>query len=206
MDKDENIKFQVIPYKILSSENHWQVVTADLYPAVLDFIENHFMPDEPVLRSLKIKRTWLMDKLLWEEFLKNGSSVCALGPEGQLLGIMWGRPLFHSLVRVGRVVKQTDWLDRKTDDALKNHWWIIGRLVRFRQFLEMKIYIDFYNLIGTIPPRIFIFFCQLSWCSKFSKAGTFGACWTNTSVRRSTKAWSSVLTGIVELKVWFHFI
>ena len=79
-------------------------ITPDMFPLVFEFMEEHYLPDEPVCRSLGIKRNWMLDEFLWKDALKDGSSIAALDKEGKIIG-----------VRLGQRMKRPSWFSSVLD-------------------------------------------------------------------------------------------
>ena len=39
----------------------FKIITAEMFPAVVDFMWKNFFPDEPISRSLNITQNWFID-------------------------------------------------------------------------------------------------------------------------------------------------
>jgi len=74
----------------------FKIIEPDMFEEVLDFMWEHFMPDEPIGRSLGITRNWVVDEAYFGEALKDGSSIVALGREGNIIGARIGMRKWRS--------------------------------------------------------------------------------------------------------------
>jgi len=68
----------------------FKIIDNEMIPAVLDFMWEHFMPDEPIGRSLGVERNWVVDELYFGEALKDGCSIAALDKDGNIIGARIG--------------------------------------------------------------------------------------------------------------------
>jgi len=85
----------------------FKILTSDLIPTVCDFMEKHFMPDEPIFRSLGIQRHWIVDDFFFADAVNGGLSLGAFDKEGELLG-----------VRLAKKQKRSDWVSWAVDKLL----------------------------------------------------------------------------------------
>ena len=74
----------------------FKIIEPQMYEVVLDFMWEHFMPDEPIGRSLGITRNWVIDEAYFGEALKDGSSIVALDREGNIIGARIGMRKWRS--------------------------------------------------------------------------------------------------------------
>ena len=56
----------------------FRIITPDMFTPVIDFMWQHFYPDEPISRSLGMERNWLVDQFYLLDSMKDGSSIVAL--------------------------------------------------------------------------------------------------------------------------------
>ena len=56
----------------------FKIIEKEMYAAVLDFLWDNFMPDEPINRSLGTTRNWVVDDYYFTEAMKDGCSIAAL--------------------------------------------------------------------------------------------------------------------------------
>jgi len=75
------------------------IIEEKMFDNVIDFMWENFFPDEPLSRSLNIKRGWMVDILYLKESLKDKSSIAAVNKDEKILG-----------VRIGNVVKKNEWI------------------------------------------------------------------------------------------------
>ena len=68
---DEESEFEKLGVKFL-------IIKEDMYDAVKDFYWEHFIPDEPVSRSLQISRGSFMDKFILTDILNHKCSIAAV--------------------------------------------------------------------------------------------------------------------------------
>ena len=95
----------------------FKIIEPDMFAEVLDFMWEHFMPDEPIGRSLGITRNWVVDEAYFGEALKDGSSIVALGREGNIIG-----------ARIGMRKWRTSWVS-----------WLLDRVPFNMPYWMMKI-------------------------------------------------------------------
>jgi len=69
----------------------FKIITEDMMPAVCDFMWEHFFPDEPISRSLKITRHWIIDEAHLKDSMKDGCSMAALDKDGNIIGVRLGK-------------------------------------------------------------------------------------------------------------------
>lgn len=94
----------------------FQLIQPSMYAAVLDFMWEHFMPEEPLERSLSMTRCWLLDSHFGDA-MKSGCSIAAI-KDNKIIG-----------VRTAKVVNRSDWLD-----------WLHDRVLAFLFSLRMITY------------------------------------------------------------------
>ena len=63
------------------------VINEDMYEAVKDFYWEHFIPDEPVSRSLGMTRGSFMDKFVLPDIFRHKCSIAAVNDNGDILAI-----------------------------------------------------------------------------------------------------------------------
>jgi len=66
------------------------IITPDMFPAAMDFMWEHFFPDEPISRSIGLTRHWSVDEYHMLESMKDQSSIAALDKEGKIVGCRLG--------------------------------------------------------------------------------------------------------------------
>ena len=69
----------------------FKIITEDMMPSVCDFMWEHFFPDEPISRSLKITRHWIIDEAHLKDSMKDGCSMAALDKDGNIIGVRLGK-------------------------------------------------------------------------------------------------------------------
>jgi len=74
----------------------FKIIEPDMFQEVLEFMWKHFMPDEPIGRSLGVTRSWLVDEAYFGEAMKDGSSIVALDKEGNIIGARIGMRKWRS--------------------------------------------------------------------------------------------------------------
>ena len=68
----------------------FKIIDNEMIPAVLDFMWEHFIPDEPISRSLGITRNWFADDVFFVDALKDGCSIAALDKDRNFIGARIG--------------------------------------------------------------------------------------------------------------------
>ena len=64
----------------------FKVITEDMIPSVCDFMWENFFPDEPISRSLKLERHWVLDDFLGlKDAMKDGLSIVAIDNNGCII-------------------------------------------------------------------------------------------------------------------------
>ena len=76
----------------------FKVISPDMYGDVLDFLWDHFFPEEPLLRSMGVTRGPLVDKYLFPDVFRQNCSIAALDSSGNILA-----------VRVGVIKNKNSW-------------------------------------------------------------------------------------------------
>ena len=76
----------------------FKIITAEMFPAVVDFMWKNFFPDEPINRSLNISQNWYIDELYLIDAMKDGTSIAALDKDGKIIG-----------ARIGMRKRRSDW-------------------------------------------------------------------------------------------------
>ena len=76
----------------------FKVIDPSMDEQVKNFMWEHYFPDEPVSRSLDIKRNAFIDKEHLDACLNDRSSIAAVDQSGRILA-----------VRLGKVVRKGDW-------------------------------------------------------------------------------------------------
>ena len=62
------------------------IIPADRTEEVLELLARDYFTDEPITRSLGVKRTWIIDAL-YSEAIKGGSCVMATDTTGKIIGV-----------------------------------------------------------------------------------------------------------------------
>lgn len=96
---DEESEFEKLGVKFL-------IIKEDMYDAVKDFYWEHFIPDEPVSRSLQISRGSFMDKFILTDILNHKCSIAAVNDNGDILAI-----------RLAQIKSRGQWFDKIMDRA-----------------------------------------------------------------------------------------
>ena len=81
----------------------FSVITPDRTEEVCQFMSEYFYPDEPIFRSVGIKRNNLMDSI-YSEAIKEGSSVMATDSSGKIIG-----------VRITEILDKNSWLKKSME-------------------------------------------------------------------------------------------
>lgn len=76
----------------------FKVIDASMDEQVKNFMWQHYYPDEPLSRSLDIKRNAFLDENHLQDSLKDRSSLAAVDQSGRILA-----------VRLGKVVRKSQW-------------------------------------------------------------------------------------------------
>ena len=87
----------------------FKIIPPEMIPDVCDFMWEHFVPDEPLLRSLGAKRSKFMDEGYFGEAMMDSTSMVALDKEGKILA-----------VRLGMRKWRSKWLSRILDRFMYN--------------------------------------------------------------------------------------
>jgi len=74
------------------------IISEEMIPATLDFIEEHYEPDDPVGRSLGMVRNGFTDAFFWKDAIMDRSCLAALDKDGKILA-----------VRMAKVSHRSDW-------------------------------------------------------------------------------------------------
>jgi len=103
-------------------------------PAVCDFMWEHFFPDEPISRSLKITRHWIIDEAHLKDSMKDGCSMAALDKDGNIIG-----------VRLGKRKKRSQWGVKMMENVFDRVLRIITGLIGSRVpiFLNLLVLVDY---------------------------------------------------------------
>jgi len=98
----------------------FKVITEEMDQDCLDFMNEHFLPDEPMSRSLGFTRNWLIDELYFKDAIKNRTSLAAVDKDGKILG-----------ARIGKIVRKDEWskwiMDKIVFNFLSWMTWLVGR-------------------------------------------------------------------------------
>ena len=68
-----------------------------MIPTVCDFMWDNFFPDEPISRSLKLERHWVLEDLCLKDAMKDSSSIVAIDKDGCIIGARLGKKTKRSL-------------------------------------------------------------------------------------------------------------
>eukprot|EP00091_Calanus_sinicus_P002918 TRINITY_DN13048_c0_g1_i1.p1 TRINITY_DN13048_c0_g1~~TRINITY_DN13048_c0_g1_i1.p1 ORF type:complete len:145 (-),score=51.89 TRINITY_DN13048_c0_g1_i1:61-447(-) len=69
----------------------FKIITEDMGDSVCDFMWENFFPDEPISRSLKLERHWVIDEGHLKDSIKDCSSIAALDSSGSIIGVRLGK-------------------------------------------------------------------------------------------------------------------
>eukprot|EP00088_Acartia_fossae_P022560 TRINITY_DN2373_c0_g1_i2.p1 TRINITY_DN2373_c0_g1~~TRINITY_DN2373_c0_g1_i2.p1 ORF type:complete len:307 (-),score=20.28 TRINITY_DN2373_c0_g1_i2:256-1176(-) len=112
-------------------------VTKETSNEALEFLWKHFVPSEPISRSLRLTRGWWVDQIRFRPLIESG--VCLAGyssQDGRLLA-----------VAAGRVLHRTDRLTRLRDQLGKYGYIyilpLVGSAVKSRRFVQARSLIGF---------------------------------------------------------------
>merc|ERR1739848_642989 len=86
-----NIISNTTPQSVVMSANvfeeqgiQFKVICPDMYGDVLDFLWDHFFPEEPLLRSMGVTRGPLVDKYLFPDVFNQNCSIAAVDSTGNI--------------------------------------------------------------------------------------------------------------------------
>jgi len=116
----------------------FKIITEDMFQDVKDFMHTHFLPDEPVMRSMKVTRNWFTDNLWLQDCLKHKTSIAAVDEQGALLA-----------VHLGQVQRRNDygkWIFEKAIlFVLKQKW--LGELLKSEGLKKMYVLMKLTNQV-----------------------------------------------------------
>ena len=93
----------------------------------------NFFPDEPISRSLKLERQWIIDDHHLKDAMMDGSSLAAIDNDGSIIG-----------VRLGKRKNRSQWMLKVFERSLMSlPEWLLGSL-----FGNMAIFFKLINLVG----------------------------------------------------------
>jgi len=75
----------------------FKVIDPSMDEKVKDFMWEHYFPDEPLARSLDIKRNSFMDEAHLDDCLKDRSSIAAVDQSGRILAVRLGKVVHKRL-------------------------------------------------------------------------------------------------------------
>jgi len=114
----------------------FKVISSEMIPAVLDFMEEHHLPHEPMSRSLGFTRNWLTDEMYFKDAINDGTSIAAVDKHGNILA-----------TRIAKIIKRNDWFGWIVDMILKHVFtrilWLLGDLTSMKNLWIMLLIIDF---------------------------------------------------------------
>jgi len=96
---------------------HFQLIKPSLYAAVQNFMWEHYIPDEPIQRSLNMTRCWLLEQE-FKDAMESGCSIAAI-KDNKIVG-----------VRLSKVVDKSHWVD-----------WLYEKLLIFLLSLRLVAYL-----------------------------------------------------------------
>jgi len=86
----------------------FKIITADMYEAVKDFYWEHYVPAEPISRSLNLTRSKMVDKVMLDDVFPHNCSIAAVNEAGDILAI-----------RLGQIRTQDQWMEKMVDKVFK---------------------------------------------------------------------------------------
>ena len=106
-------------------------IPPDRTQEVLQFLAVNFFPEEPICRSLKVERNWIVD-MVFRDPVKAGNCVMATDVSGKIIG-----------VRLVKVVCRSDWFEKWADKVLYKVTWMGGstlaRAAKVTQILNERV-------------------------------------------------------------------
>ena len=84
----------------------FSVITPDRTEEVCQFLAENFLPDEPIMRSIGVKRNGTLD-MFWAEAIKEGSSVMATDSSGKIIG-----------VRLTEIIDKNSWFKKAVEKSM----------------------------------------------------------------------------------------
>jgi len=123
------------------SDVEFRVIDKNLEGPVIDFMWQHYFPDEPLHRSLGAKQTWLTNYLFVQSVTREGGSIAALDKTGRVLG-----------VRIAKVLDCNHWMPWLATKVFRVCMRLLGPLCFSRwnhtalSLLFKKLDYDIYNI------------------------------------------------------------
>ena len=112
----------------------FKIITEDMIPSVCDFMWENFFPDEPISRSLKLERSWMIDEHHFKDSMMDGSSIAAIDNNGSIIG-----------VRLGKRKNRSQWMRKIFERSLMSlPEWLLGSLFGNK----MATFLKLINLVG----------------------------------------------------------
>ena len=115
----------------------FKVISPEMYGDVLDFLWDHFFPEEPLLRSMGVTRGPLVDKYLFPDVFNQNCSIAAVDSTGNILA-----------VRVGSIKNKNSWTAWMMDKMFEflpyrilSRWW--PSMEKGPIFIKVQKTIDF---------------------------------------------------------------